>query len=101
MPALPSHRPVMQATRLVSVPYLNALPLTWGIVRGRQRGMYDVSSAPPFECARRLQDGMVDVALIPSIEFARISGLTPVPGTGISSRHEVRSVLLVSRVEPA
>lgn len=90
----------MQRIRLAAVSYLNALPLTWGFTRGRQRGLFDVMLAPPAECARLLQDGLADVALIPSIEFARTSGLSAVPGTGISARTEVRSVLLLSRVPP-
>jgi len=92
---------LMQKTRLASVSYLNALPLTWGLIRGRQREHGEVTLAPPHECARLLRDGLVDLALIPSVEFARISGLTPIPGAGVCSRHEVRSVLLMSRTEPA
>ncbi|HET9482123.1 MAG TPA: menaquinone biosynthesis protein [Candidatus Polarisedimenticolia bacterium] len=91
----------MQRIRLASVAYLNALPLTRGLTHGDDRGAYDLLMAPPCECARLLQEGWVDVALIPSIEFARTAGLVPVPGTGVSSRHEVRSVLLLSRSEPA
>jgi len=93
-------RPV-QRIRLASVSYLNALPLTWGLLRGRQRDHADVTLAPPHECARLLAEGLVDLALIPSIEFARIAGLAPVPGTGVCSRREVRSVLLIARREPA
>src|SRR5262245_16126052 len=91
----------MQRIRLAAVSYLNALPLTWGLTRGSQRGLFDVILTPPAECARLLQDGLADVALIPSIEFARTSGLSAVPGTGISARTEVRSVLLMSRVPPS
>lgn len=93
--------PPMQMIRLASVAYLNALPLTWGLTRGSQRGLYDLRLAAPPECARLLREGLVDAALIPSIEFARIPGLTPVPGTGISSLQEVKSVLLLSRRDPA
>src|SRR6185436_14153446 len=91
----------VQRIRLASVSYLNALPLTWGLLRGRQRDHADVTLAPPHECARLLAEGLVDLALIPSIEFARIAGLAPVPGTGVCSRREVRSVLLIARREPA
>ncbi len=90
----------MQRIRLASVSFLNSLPLTWGFSHGRRRDRIDLRSAPPHECARLLQEGLVDVALIPSIEFARITGLAAVPGTGISSREEVRSVLVATKVEP-
>lgn len=90
----------MQKTRLASVSYLNALPFNWGLTHGAGRGQFDLTLAPPAECARLLTDGLVDVALIPSIEFARISGLAPIHSLGISSCEEVRSVLLVTRTEP-
>src|SRR5262249_16289398 len=93
--------PPMLQTRLASVSYLNALPLTWGLTRAGRRDPIQITMAPPFECARLLQEGLVDVALVPSVEFARIPGRTRGPGTGIASRHEVRSVLLISRVAPS
>ncbi|HKY33659.1 MAG TPA: menaquinone biosynthesis protein [Candidatus Polarisedimenticolia bacterium] len=91
----------MQKARVASVSYLNALPLTWGLTRGAQRQLFDMTFVPPADCARLLQDGMADMALIPSIEFERIKGLLAVPGTGVSSRREVRSVLLATRRQPA
>lgn len=90
----------MLKTRLASVSYLNALPFNWGLTHGSCRGLFDLTLAPPAECARLLADGLADVALIPSIEFARILGLTPIYSLGISSTQEVRSVLLVTRTEP-
>jgi predicted solute-binding protein len=90
----------MQKPRVASVSYLNALPLTWGLSRGSGRGVFDLAFHPPAECARLLQDGMADMALIPSVEFERILGLVPVPGTGVVSRREVRSVLLMTRADP-
>lgn len=91
----------MLRTRLASVSYLNALPLTRGLTHGAARlpGI-EIVLTPPADCARLLGDGLVDVALIPSVEFARIPGLTWVPSTGISSREEVRSVLLLASVPP-
>ena len=91
----------MQKTRLASVSYLNALPFNWGLTHGAGRGLFELTLAPPAECARLLAEGLADVALIPSIEFARISGLTPIHSLGISSREEVRSVLLVTSTSPA
>lgn len=48
--------------------------------------------------ADRLAAGTLDVGLVPSIELARIPGLTVLPGLAIAATHEVRSVLLVSKV---
>lgn len=90
----------MLKIRLASVSYLNALPFNWGLTHGSGRGLFDLTLAPPAECARLLADGLVDAALIPSVEFARISGLTPIHSLGISSSEEVRSVLLVTSTPP-
>ncbi|HEY3174790.1 MAG TPA: menaquinone biosynthesis protein [Candidatus Polarisedimenticolia bacterium] len=90
----------MLRTRLASVSYLNALPLTWGLTHGARRPGFEILLTPPADCARLLSDGLVDVALIPSVEFGRIPGLIWVPSTGVSSREEVRSVLLLTRVPP-
>lgn len=91
----------MERPRIAAVAYLNALPLIWGLSRGARIGYSDLALLPPHECAQRLEEGFADIALIPSVEFARIAGLIPVPGLGISSRREVRSVLLVSKCPPA
>lgn len=91
----------MQKPRVASVSYLNALPLTWGVSRGTGRDLFELVFQPPAECARLLQEGLVDMALIPSVEFERTLGLVPVPGTGVISRREVRSVLLMTRAEPS
>jgi predicted solute-binding protein len=93
--------PPNQRTRLAAVSYLNALPLTRGLTRDGGVAGFEVILTPPADCARLLCDGLVDVALIPSIELARISGLSWVPATCISSREEVRSVLLLARVPPS
>lgn len=50
----------------------------------------------PSQCARRLAEGEADIGLIPVIEYQRIPGLRVIPGIGIASREEVRSVLFVS-----
>ena len=62
----------MQKIRLASVSYLNALPFNWGLTHGAGSGLFELTLAPPAECARLIADGLVDAALIPSIEFARI-----------------------------
>ncbi len=90
----------MQKPRIAAVSYLNALPLIWGLIRGKDSRDYQISLHPPHECSRLLREGLVDVALIPSIEFSQIGGLSTVPGLGISSRREVRSVVLISRTPP-
>jgi chorismate dehydratase len=79
------------------VDFLNARPLTWGLLHERPSGV-SVSRDTPSVCADKLARGEADVGLIPSIEYQRIPGLRVVPSLGIAASSEVRSVLLVSSV---
>jgi chorismate dehydratase len=83
--------------RFSVVDFLNARPLTWGLLREPPSGV-EVFRDLPSVCADKLARGEVDVGLIPSIEYQRISGLKVIPGLGIAASSEVRSVLLVSKV---
>jgi chorismate dehydratase len=79
------------------VDFLNARPLTWGLLHEPPAGV-SISRDVPSVCAEKLASGEADVGLIPSIEYQRIPGLKVVPGLGIAASSEVRSVLLVSEV---
>jgi len=83
--------------RFSVVDFLNARPLTWGLLHDPPEGV-EVSRDLPSACAEKLARGDADVGLIPSIEYQRIPGLTVIPSLGIAASSEVRSVLLVSRV---
>ncbi len=83
--------------RISVVDFLNARPLTWGLLRDPPAGV-EVSRDMPSVCAAKLASGEADVGLIPSIEYQRIPGLRVVPSLGIAAASEVRSVLLVSDV---
>ena len=83
--------------RVSLVDFLNARPLTWGLLREPPAGV-SVSRDMPSICADKLARGEADVGLIPSIEYQRIPGLRVVRGLGIAASSEVRSVLLVSKV---
>jgi predicted solute-binding protein len=83
--------------RVSLVDFLNARPLTWGLLHEPPPGV-EVSRDLPSVCADKLASGAADVGLIPSIEYQRIAGLRVVPGLGIAASSEVRSVLLVSSV---
>lgn len=91
----PRH-PMNLDIRVSLVDYVNALPLTWGFLRGAVDGVECLSDVPSA-CAERLLRGEVDAGLVPSIEAARIPGIRIVRGVGIASRRHVRSVLLASR----
>ena len=83
--------------RISVVDFLNARPLTWGLLHAPPPGI-EVFRDVPSVCAARLASGEADVGLIPSIEYQRIPGLRVVPALGIAAASEVRSVLLVSDV---
>jgi chorismate dehydratase len=83
--------------RISVVDFLNARPLTWGLLHDPPPHV-SISRDVPSVCAGRLASGEADVGLIPSIEYQRIPGLKVVPGLGIAASSEVRSVLLVSDV---
>jgi chorismate dehydratase len=89
------------ALRVGIVQYLNAWPLAWSFLSGRSPAALAPLYLPPAGVADGLAEGALDVGLIPSAELQRIPGLRVVPGLCIASQHEVKSVLLVSRVPPA
>lgn len=84
---------------MAAVSYLNTLPLVWGMLRGRQRGLFDLDFCLPAECAGRLEAGEADIGIVPSVELSRLN-LEVIPGAGIACRGPVRSILLISKVAP-
>jgi len=80
------------------VHYVNSRPLAWGLLHPPRPAGIDPVLLPPAKVADGLASGALDVGLVPSIELARIPGLVVVPDLAIAATHEVRSVLLVSRV---
>jgi chorismate dehydratase len=83
--------------RISIVEYLNTAPLVRGFTHGPLRGKYELSFTVPSQCAEALRSGAVDVAIIPAIEYQRISGLVILPNLSIASKKSVRSLLLVSK----
>jgi chorismate dehydratase len=83
--------PAMTDLRIGVVSYSNTAPLTAGLPeQALRRGV-------PAEVADWLAAGEVDVAIVPSIELGRISGLRALPGWGVAADGQVLSVLLFSR----
>ncbi len=83
--------------RVGAVAYLNTRPLCLGFDQGIAADRIDLSYDVPSALARRMAAGDLEVALLPSIELARIPGLTVIPGLSISSLGPARSVLLVAK----
>ena len=82
--------------RVCAVSYLNTTPLVWGMVHGRQQGLFDLSFCLPSVCADRLATGAADLGIVPVVEAAR-QNLAILPGTCIACHGAVRSILLISK----
>lgn len=87
----------MPKLRVGIVNFLNSKPLAWGFLKGHHADLFAPSYHPPALVARLLGQGNLDIGLIPSIEVQRIPNLKILPDLCVAARHEVRSVLLVSR----
>ena len=85
----------MAPARIGAVGYLNARPLTWALDRAPDR--WHVRYDLPSVCARLLQDGEVDLGLVPSIEYLQAADYRFVPGVGVTSRGAIASVALYTK----
>lgn len=83
--------------RLAASSYLNSAPLIWSFLHGSRRSTVEYVEAVPAKCAELLSLGSVEAALVPVIEYQRISNIVLVPDVCVASKEQVRSVLLVSR----
>jgi chorismate dehydratase len=71
--------------------------LVWGLTHGPLDGRAEIWFEVPSACAASVAGGVADVGIIPVIEMAR-QGLPSVPGLGIASDGDVRSIFMVSHV---
>lgn len=85
----------MRPLRLGAVCYLNARPLVYGL--DRAPGRFAVRFDRPAVCAALVRDGLVDLGLVPSIEYARAGDYLIVPGVAIASKGPVASVAVFTR----
>jgi chorismate dehydratase len=83
--------------RISIVQYLNTAPLVWGFTNGPLRGKYDLSFTVPSLCSEALRSGEADIAIIPAIEYQRISNLAVLPDLAIASKNRVRSLLIIAK----
>jgi chorismate dehydratase len=84
--------------RLGHIQFLNCLPLYYGLVKSDAVLDVELVKAAPRDLTRMLLGGELDIAPIPSIEFARnAADLVLLPDIAISSDGEVQSILLLSK----
>lgn len=88
----------MSRVRLGAVGYLNARPCVMGLDHDSR---FDLRFDLPARCAALLHEGLIDVGLVPSIEYLRGGGAENqyrvVPGVSISSDGPVASVALYTK----
>lgn len=78
--------------------YLNTAPLIWSFIYGSmQSDVKMLTDAAPAVCGDILARGEAEVALVPVIEYQRISNILIVPDVCVGSRARVRSVVLATR----
>jgi chorismate dehydratase len=92
----PNPSPQWPAPRIGAVQYLNTKPLVYGLAARGTGVSYDL----PSRLADQLSAGLLDVALIPSIELFRGSGYRVVSDACIGCRGPVMSVKLFFRTRP-
>lgn len=85
--------------RIAASSYLNSAPLIWSFQHGSRKEEVELIEAVPARCGELLAASLVEVALVPAIEYQRIPELVVVPGVCVGSREKVRSVNLVSRLD--
>ena len=83
--------------RLAASSYLNSAPLIWSFLYGSKQGHVDFVEAVPARCAELLAKREVEGALVPVIEYQRITGGALVEDVCVGSQKEVLSVVLVSK----
>jgi chorismate dehydratase len=89
----------MSRPRLGHIQFINCLPLYYGLVKNDVLLDVDFVKAAPKDLARQLLDGVLDLAPVPAIEYARhAEEFVLLPEIAISSDGEVQSILLLSKV---
>jgi chorismate dehydratase len=84
--------------RIAASSYLNTAPLIWSFIHGSQRSAVELlTDTAPGRCGEMLARNEVDAALVPVIEYQRISDVVIVPDVCVGSRSAVLSVVLVTR----
>jgi chorismate dehydratase len=86
--------------RVAASSYLNSAPLIWSYTRGSRKGSVELlTDTAPARCAEMLVRGEVAAALVPVIEYQRMSNVSVVPRVCVGARRAVRSVVLVTRLK--
>jgi chorismate dehydratase len=86
--------------RVAASSYLNSAPLIWSYTRGtRRRAVELLTDTAPARCADMLARGEVAAALVPVVEYQRLTEVAIVPDVCVGARRAVRSVVLATRCD--
>lgn len=88
--------PVTNPIKISAVSYLNTKPLLYGIERARFSYPVELSVAYPSLIAQQLQDGSVDIGLVPVAAMPGIPNAQIISGYGIAGVGKVTSVSIFS-----
>ncbi len=84
--------------RVGAVSYLNTKPLLYGIEHSDIINDIELSVDYPAQLAQRLQDGIIDIALLPVAAIPGITGANIISDYGIATDGNVVSVAIFSQV---
>lgn len=88
----------MNKLKIAASTYLNSAPLIYSFLQGSLKdNCYFLGNTAPARCADLLAENLVDIALIPVIEYQRINNICLIPDISVSAKQAVRSVILVSK----
>lgn len=86
--------------RLAASSYSNTAPLIWSFLQGQAaKDVELITDTAPARCADMLAERAVDAALVPVIEYQRLSEVLVVPGVCVGAKSQVRSVVLATRCD--
>jgi chorismate dehydratase len=84
--------------RISASSYSNTAPLIWSFLYGTNRGKYElILDNAPARSAELLAENRIDAALVPVIEYQRISDVLLIPQVCVGAKECVRSVCLVTK----
>jgi len=71
----------------------------WSFMHGSMKDLVRITNPVPAKCADLLNQGEVEVALVPVIEYQRLANTKLIPNVCVGSQKRVRSVVLVTRTD--
>lgn len=88
----------MAKLKIAASTYLNSAPLVYSFLKGDLKNTCQfLGDTAPARCADLLRQNLVDVALIPVIEYQSIKEICLIPGIAIAAKSLVQSVILITK----